>query len=320
MEIVGIDFGTTNVRISTWDPDDPNAGLPQSRLIGRGDTTVMPVVIALQRQMDGNVTMVVGEDADSLEDGPNTLVIRNIKRWALSSDSYVKWRLEVSETDWPTWWNPEAGCVDPWDWGQQFQVKDLVAAVLAEAVSRAGLSGRFEWRAGCPVQAGHDYRSMMAEVLTNLAGQGNISWVIDEPILFLSAAQRNIDPDSDFRLQGSYLVFDLGGGSFDCALVEVRDTGEMIVYGADGDPLLGGSNIDRGLGAKFSGAENLLRIAKEQVSPDNPSVSLRRQPRPDLGDRGIGTEGRQVHSALADGHARRLHQRQDGCLGRDLGD
>ena len=28
MEIVGIDFGTTNVRISTWDPDDPNAGLP----------------------------------------------------------------------------------------------------------------------------------------------------------------------------------------------------------------------------------------------------------------------------------------------------
>ena len=272
MEIVGIDFGTTNVRISTWDPDDPNAGLPQSRLIGRGETTVMPVVVALQRQMDGSVAMTVGEDADSLEDGPNTLVIRNIKRWALSSDSYVKWRLEVSETDWPTWWNPEAGCVDPWDWGQQFQVKDLVAAVLAEAVSRAGLSGRFEWRAGCPVQAGHDYRSMMAEVLTNLAGQGNVSWVIDEPILFLSAAQRNIDPDSDFRLQGSYLVFDLGGGSFDCALVEVRDTGEMIVYGADGDPLLGGSNIDRGLGARFSGAENLLRLAKEQVSPDNPSV------------------------------------------------
>ena len=172
MEIVGIDFGTTNVRISTWDPDDPNAGLPQSRLIGRGDTTVMPVVIALQRQMDGNVTMVVGEDADSLEDGPNTLVIRNIKRWALSNAPYVKWRLEVSEAGWPTWWNPEAGCVEPWDWGQQFQVKDLVAAVLAEAVSRAGLPDRFEWRAGCPVQAAYDYRSMMAEVLTNLGRAG----------------------------------------------------------------------------------------------------------------------------------------------------
>ena len=270
MEIVGIDFGTTNVRISTWDPDDPNAGLPQSRLIGRGDTTVMPVVVALRKQADGEVTLVVGEDADTLESGPETIVIRNIKRWALSGDSYVKWRLEISETERPTWWNAEEGCVEAWE--QHFQVSDLVSAVVAEAVSRAGLPDRFEWRAGCPVQSGFDYRSMLAGVLTNLAGQGNVSWVVDEPILFLAAAQRNIDPDSDFKLQGSYLVYDLGGGSFDCALVEVRDTGEMIVFGADGDPLLGGSNIDRELASKFTGAENLLRLAKEQLSPDNPRI------------------------------------------------
>ena len=272
MEIVGIDFGTTNVRISTWDPDDPNAGLPQPRLIGRGDTNLMPVVVALRRGSDGEVTVTVGEDADVLEDGPNTLVIRNIKRWALSNDPYVKWRLEVGESDWPTWWNPEAGCVEPWDWGQQFQVKDLVAAVLAEAVSRAALPDGFEWRAGCPVHAGYDYRSMLSEVLAGLAGRGNVSWIVDEPVLFLAAAQRNIDPDSGFRLEGSYLVYDLGGGSFDCTLVEVRSSGEMIVYGADGDPLLGGSNIDRDLAARLGGAENLLRLAKEQATPDNPTV------------------------------------------------
>ena len=270
MEIVGIDFGTTNVRISTWDPDDPNAGLPQSRRIGRGDTTVMPVVVALQRQTAGDVTVVVGEDADSLEDRDNTLVIRNIKRWALSGDAFVKWRLEVTETDWPTWWNPELGCIEAW--GRHFQVYDLISAILKEAVGRAGLPERFEWRAGCPVQAGYDYRSMLAKVLGDIAGQGRMEWVIDEPVLFLAAAQRNIDPDSQLRLRGRYLVYDLGGGSFDCALVDVRDDGEMIVYGADGDPLLGGSNIDRVLSDKFGGAENLLRLAKEQVSPDNPSV------------------------------------------------
>ncbi len=270
MEIVGIDFGTTNVRISTWDQDDPNAGLPQSRLIGRGDTTVMPVVIALQRQVGGEVSIVLAEDADALEDGPDTLVIRNIKRWALSSDSYVMWRLEVNETGWPSWWNPDLGCVSAW--GQQFQVKDLIAEILKEAVSRAGLPERFEWRAGCPVQSGYDYRSMLAGVLGSVAGQGRVEWVVDEPVLFLAAAQRNIDPDSQFRLEGSYLVYDLGGGSFDCALVDVRDDGEMIVYGADGDPLLGGSNVDRELRAKLGGAENLLRLAKEQVSPDNPSA------------------------------------------------
>ena len=272
MEIAGIDFGTTNVRISTWDPDDPNAGLPQPQLIGRGDTTVMPVVVALQRQTGGEVTVVVGEDADTMEDGDNTLVIRNIKRWALSNDPYVQWRLEISQTGWPTWWNPEMGCVEAW--GQHFQVKDLIADILREAVNRAGLQSPFQWRAGCPVQSGYDYRSMLSGAMAELAGEGRVEWVVDEPVLFLAAAQRNIDPDSEFRLEGSYLVYDLGGGSFDCAIVDVRRDGEMVVFGADGDPLLGGSNIDRKLKEKLGGAENQLRQAKESVSPDNLSVAV----------------------------------------------
>ena len=274
MDIVGIDFGTTNVRISTWDQDDPNAGLPQSRLIGRGDTTVMPVVVALQRQGEGDVSIIVGEDADALEDGDNTVVIRNIKRWALSSDTYVQWRLEMSETGWPVWWNPDSGSVEAW--GQHFQVKDLIGEVLKESVSRANLPASFEWRAGCPVQSGYDYRSMLSGVITGLAGQGRVEWVIDEPVLFLAAAQRNIDPDSQARLQGSYLVYDLGGGSFDCALVDIRENGEMIVFGADGDPLLGGSNVDAELAAslQYAGPLNLLRLAKEQVSPDNPDAAI----------------------------------------------
>ena len=272
MEIAGIDFGTTNVRISTWDPDDPNAGLPQPQLIGRGDTTVMPVVVALQRQTGGEVTVVVGEDADAMEDGDNTLVIRNIKRWALSSDPYVQWRLEISQTGWPTWWNPEMGCVEAW--GQHFQVRDLIADILREAVNRAGLQSPFQWRAGCPVQSGYDYRSMLSGVMAGLAGEGRVEWVVDEPVLFLAAAQRNIDPDSEFKLEGSYLVYDLGGGSFDCAIVDVRSDGEMVVFGADGDPLLGGSNIDRKLKEKLGGAENQLRQAKESVSPDNFSVAV----------------------------------------------
>ena len=274
MEIVGIDFGTTNVRISTWDPDDPNAGLPQPRLIGRGDTTVMPVVVALQRQAGGEVTVVVGEDADALEDGDNTLVIRNIKRWALSGDSYVQWRLEISQTGWPTWWNPEMGCVEAW--GEHFQVRDLIGDILREAVNRAGLQSPFEWRAGCPVQSGYDYRSMLSEVMAGLAGEGRVEWVVDEPILFLAAAQRNIDPDSEFKLEGSFLVYDLGGGSFDCAIVEVRSDGEMIVFGADGDPLLGGSNVDSELAVslQYEGPQNLLRLAKEQATPETPSVQV----------------------------------------------
>ena len=275
MEIVGIDFGTTNVRISTWDPDDPDARQPQSRLIGRGDTYTMPVVVALQRQPGGSVEIAaVGEEAErlELEGAQNTEVIRNIKRWALSDDAYVKWRLEVSNTEWESWWNPELNCVEVW--GQQFQAKELIAAIMKEAISRAGLPAEFEWRAGCPVHAGYEYRLMLKEVLTEIAGKGSVNWVVDEPVLFLAAAQRNIDPDSPLKLRGSYLVYDLGGGSFDCTLVEVRDDGEMIIYGADGHPLLGGSNIDRALAAKFQAPVNLLRLAKEDASPNNDQVPI----------------------------------------------
>ena len=272
--IVGIDFGTTNVRISTWNQGEE--GAPQSIRIGKPDDNVMPVVVALQRQSGGSVSMIVGEDADGMEDGPDTVVIYNIKRWALSSDSYVQWRLEISKTEWPTWWNPELNCVEVW--GHQFPVKDLIAAILREAVSRADLPSEFEWRAGCPVHAGYEYRRMLSETLKELAGKGQVDWVVDEPILFLAAALNN-DPDSILKRPGSYLIYDLGGGSFDCALVAMgsqEHNRAIVVSGADGHPLLGGSNIDQALARRlnYDGPMNLLRLAKEQVTPDSPVVRI----------------------------------------------
>ena len=275
--IVGIDFGTTNVRISTWNQDV--GGAPQPVRIGRLSSNTMPVVIALQRQPGGSVSMIVGEDAedaDGMEDGLETVVIYNIKRWALSNDSYVHWRLEISKTEWPTWWNPELNCVEVW--GHQFPVKDLIAAILSEAISRADLPSEFDWRAGCPVHAGYEYRRMLSETLKELAGKGQVDWVVDEPILFLAAAL-NSDPDSILKRSGSYLVYDLGGGSFDCALVEM-DSQEhnraIVVSGADGHPLLGGSNVDQALARilNYDGPMNSLRIAKEQVTPDNPVARI----------------------------------------------
>ena len=72
------------------------------------------------------------------------------------------------------------------------------------------------------------------ELLTEISGKGNLNWIADEPILLLTLLRRM------GRLKvGSYLVYDLGGGSFDCALMEVLDDGEMIIYGADGHPSAG---------------------------------------------------------------------------------
>ena len=143
--------------------------------------------------------------------------------------------------------------------------------ILAEAFQRASITGPFQWRAGCPVHAGLGYRSMLAEVLSEFGGENKVSYVVEEPVLFLALAHRmgQLTP-------GSYMVYDVGGGSFDCALAEVGTDGEMTVYAAQGDPTLGGVLIEELLKEKlgYTGSAISMRLAKEQVSPSNPSLAL----------------------------------------------
>ncbi len=279
MEIVGIDFGTTNVRVSTWDSD--GGPPPEPQVVGSGGTTTMPAVVALRRQPGGEVSVIVGEEADSEIDDPNeTLVIRNIKRYALSDDAYVNWHLEARNAQmesprWPpTWWDPQKRCVQAW--GREFPVWDLIGSILKEALDRADVGEVSEWRAGCPVHASFGYRAELTRVLHQITGTGNVNWVVEEPILFLLLVDR-LGSLGDSPLEGSYLVYDLGGGSFDCALVEFREGNyHMNVYGAEGHPLLGGSDIDTTLIEKlgYNGQPDLIRKAKERLNSENPSETL----------------------------------------------
>ena len=277
MQVVGVDFGTTNVRISTWDSEQ--ALEPEVKLIGKEHTSIMPAVVAFQKKDNGEISVVVGEDADDLQDEENkTLVIRNIKRNALSGDAYVDWHLKVRNDQedgkgkTPVWpqkeWDSVKRCFNVW--GEEFPVWELIHRILAEAFRRSDIIGDFEWRAGCPVHADMSYREGLAQALFQVTGKANVAWIAEEPILFLTLARRLGD-----LKEGSYLVYDLGGGSFDCALVEVKED-EMLVYGADGHPLLGGSDIDDGLTEKaaYTGQPNLLRQAKERLSSENPSEVL----------------------------------------------
>ena len=272
MQVVGVDFGTTNVRMSTW---DSNQRLPpEPKPIGNQGTTAMPAVIALKWSADRGVSFVVGENADDLVGNSNTLVIRNIKRLALSSDPYVGWHLKVENSQekypkWPPkWWNAEKRCVQKW--GQEFPVWDLIRKILDEAFRRAEIVGEYEWRAGCPVHADLKYRYGLSQVLSHVSGTGDVNYIVEEPILLLTLARRlgNLE-------EGSYLVYDLGGGSFDCAIVEIKRD-EMLVYGANGHPLLGGSDIDdmlvRNLG--YEGQPNLMRAAKERLTAMNSSETM----------------------------------------------
>ena len=281
MIVVGVDFGTTNVRISTRDSDMGDQ-VPYPVAIGSGSdgVTYMPAVVALRRLPGGDISVIVGEEADSEVGATDTVVIRNIKRYALSNDAYVSRHLEVANTHekvskWPpAWWNPEEQCVEVW--GRKLPVWDLIGEILEEAFRRADIGEGFEWRAGCPVHAGFDYRKELTRTLCRITGCGNIEWIVQEPILFMNLV-RELGNLGGASRGGSYLVYDFGGGSFDCALVEIEEgTGHMVVYGADGHPLLGGADIDRALVNRlgYGGQRDLLRKAKERLGPDNRSETL----------------------------------------------
>ena len=278
MLIVGVDFGTTNVRVATWDKDALNT-VPEPRTVASGDSKIMPSVIAFRRNLNGDVDLIVGEEADGLTNSPDIQVIPNIKRWAMSSDSYMRWHMDARSVGWPSWWDTERRLVN--FWGKEFPVRGIIRDILKQAISTAGITGSFEWRAGCPVHAGLDYRSDLTAALSELAGQGKINWVVEEPLLLLTLGYHALS-----NPVGSYLIYDLGGGSFDSAMAEIYpkdesdERGEFIVYGADGHPLVGGADIDEILSTSLEGQGYLansptsIRTAKESLSPTTPVQNL----------------------------------------------
>ena len=260
--IVGIDFGTTNVRVSQWNVDADQA--PSICNVGAGNTTTMPAVVALLRQPGGHVTIEVGEDADVLTDGEDTQVIRNIKRWILGSDpsfrTNLEWHLEQKDESWPKWWHPGSRTIRLWE--ETVPAEDAIRLILKEAISRAGLIGAAaEWRAGCPVSSDLTYRKALVSALSDLGCAGRVQWIAEEPSL-LCAFGKAIGSLKD----GSYLVYDMGGGSFDCAVVEIKQD-NITVLAHNSVPTLGGMNIDDALREQFSDEPlRSLRIAKEQLT------------------------------------------------------
>ena len=273
--IIGIDFGTTNVRIATWEPEV--GGLPDLRLPGKGGMTIMPSVIAYRRKSGGGVEIeAIGEDADVIPDQPDSStvkVIRNIKRWALSSDSYFRRALEFNpDTPWPSYLNVEDRCVNLWD--ERVDIFDIVQAIIKEALKRVGLGNVTDGlRAACPVQSDYIYRKDLVDVFSRLNYQSKVTWVTEEPLLLLAIAR-----SLDLLDAGSYLVYDFGGGSFDCALATLEGSADAMnlnVFAAGGNPLLGGTDIDDMLKSrlKYEGARASLRIAKQEIC-DNPSKNI----------------------------------------------
>ena len=81
--------------------------------------------------------------------------------------------------------------------------------------------------------------------------------VLNEP----TAAAICYGLDSDLNKQCRILVYDFGGGTFDCSILEIKH-GSIYVVAHDGNPELGGSDCDKAI------AEDLRRLYKETFGED----------------------------------------------------
>lgn len=88
--------------------------------------------------------------------------------------------------------------------------------------------------------------------------------LIQEPVASALAAGWSAAEDAG----GSWLVYDMGGGTFDVSLLETRD-GLLRVVGHDGDNFLGGRDIDRAI---VDWALAQLAVEGAEIRRDDPAM------------------------------------------------
>ena len=193
---VGFDFGTSTTLVARSDGVAP---------IG-AESPWMPSLVGY-----GDVAVVVGEEALYL---PEDQVVRSIKRAITEQRTFVR-------VDTPT------GI-------QDVRADDLILAVLGEARRRASVQGlamtdERALRLGCPAMWDGKQRRRLLDVARRAGLPATLAGLVDEPVaagiawLAGSAASdaaarpshRSADP---IRV----VVFDMGGGTLDIAVLDVR--------------------------------------------------------------------------------------------------
>ena len=232
MAIVGIDLGTTNSAVAVWTPEGPQL-IPNA--LGEPLT---PSVVGL----DADGTVLVGRAArERLATEPERTVA-SFKRWMGS------------------------GHVTRLGRGQSFRPEELSALVLkslkADAQAHLGTEVT-EAVISVPAYFNDIQRKATLDA-ARLAGLP-VERLVNEP----TAAALAYGVES--KQEGTVLVFDLGGGTFDVSLLELYE-GVMEVRATAGDVALGGDDFSEILAAAIAEDQ---RVALDGLSPGDRARLLR---------------------------------------------
>lgn len=210
----GIDLGTTNSAIAKFEKGQV---VVFRNPIGQKDT--LPSVVAFR-----NDRIIVGEKARELLLKGSSEVAGSFKRKMGTTESYFFNGLSESKTP-----------------------VDLSAYVLKELRNFIH-TGEQPQAAVITIPASFD--TIQSNATKKAGYQAGFREVVllQEPIA-ASLAYANQDEVETFE-EGKWLVYDLGGGTFDVALVSIDD-GEMKVLDHEGDNFLGGNDFDKDIVEKI---------------------------------------------------------------------
>jgi molecular chaperone DnaK (HSP70) len=207
--MIGVDFGTSTSLLAYRVGRSPVSVAPLGRT-----TRWFPSVAGFR-----GGTLLLGEDTDNL---PTDQVIRSVKR-------AITRRQEVVSLPGP-------------DGGHEVPVDYVITALLTEIVRRAESAGYpitmdQEYRLGCPAMWDGSQRQRLVDLASKAGLPMQTSTLIDEPIAAGIAWVRHRYLAHGERPRGRLLVFDMGGGTLDLAVLHVvgGDEPEISVLYATGD-------------------------------------------------------------------------------------
>jgi molecular chaperone DnaK len=205
----GIDLGTTNSVIAKFVKGEVQI-FTNSQDFGR---STLPSVVAFKKD-----TVFVGNKAKEFWEKRPKDVVGTFKRKMGTSESYKIASLNQSKTP-----------------------IDLSAYVLKELKTFVHTGDTLE---AVVITIPASFDTIQSNATKSAGEQAGFKQVVllQEPIA-ASLAYANKAKEKELK-DGQWLVYDLGGGTFDVALVKIQD-GEMKVIDHEGDNFLGGADFDR---------------------------------------------------------------------------
>ncbi|MFL5373354.1 MAG: Fe-S protein assembly chaperone HscA [Myxococcales bacterium] len=251
---VGIDLGTTNSLVAVVAPDPRSgAGKPRALPVDEG-STLLPSVVSYQK---GSAPIVGREARRRAADAPRD-TIASVKRFMGRSSA-----------------DPETKRLSPYRFAEgesgtvRFEVAGrTVTPVEVSADILRALKARAEEQLGMPVQKAvitvpayfDDAQRQATKEAGRLAGL-EVLRLLNEPTA--AALAYGLDK----RSEGTFAVYDLGGGTFDISILKLVE-GLFEVKAVGGDSALGGDDFDRAIAEALlveMGRERDPRLVRQAI-------------------------------------------------------